>query len=51
MRQLGAPLHIIQQILGHASLKTTMKYLGVEEGEMEEAMQKLRYHPELLNVG
>ena len=37
----GKSLYLIQQLLGHASVETTIKYLYVNEDEMREAVNDL----------
>ena len=39
----GAPLLLIQQMLGHADPKTTSKYIGVSESVTESAVDFIRY--------
>jgi integrase len=51
MRQGGTQLNVIQDVLGHSNLKTTMRYLGVEEEEKERAMRNLSFGSKPLNEG
>lgn len=40
------PIHVVQRILGHASVTTTMKhYVHVIDGDQETAMKSLSYKP------
>lgn len=40
-RQAGVPVEIVQRMLGHADLQTTMRYAHVVDVEVQEAVQKL----------
>lgn len=40
-RQAGVPVEIVQRLLGHADLQTTMRYAHVVDSEVQEAVQKL----------
>lgn len=37
----GVPINVVAEILGHANIATTQRYLGVQEGEMRAAMEKI----------
>lgn len=38
MRKKGIAIEVIQRILGHASVKTTSKYIGIDQAELEEVV-------------
>jgi integrase len=40
----GTPLPVVQDLLGHKSIKTTMKYVHVENEDRKNAMRNLRPH-------
>ena len=49
MWKAGVPLEIIKEVLGHESVDTTIRYLGIRLDDMTEAMQKLsQYQKSLL---
>lgn len=39
MAKSGTPVQVIQQILGHEKLETTMRYIGVDDDSMREAVK------------
>jgi integrase len=41
LRQGGAPLEVVQRVLGHASITTTQRYAHVDDGEVRDALSKL----------
>lgn len=38
MRKKGIAIEVIQRILGHASVKTTTRYIGIDQAELEEVV-------------
>lgn len=40
-RQAGAPVEVVQRILGHADIETTMRYAHVVDSEVQKAMRDL----------
>lgn len=40
-RQAGVPVEVVQRMLGHADIETTMRYAHVVDSEVQEAMRKL----------
>lgn len=40
-RQAGVPVEVVQRMLGHADLQTTMRYAHVVDPEVQEAVQKI----------
>jgi len=40
-RQAGTPVEVVQRILGHADIETTMRYAHVVDSEVQEAMRNL----------
>jgi hypothetical protein len=41
LRRLGRDLQIVQQVLGHKTIRTTMRYSHVHPTELREAVNKL----------
>lgn len=41
LRQAGTPVEVVQRILGHADIETTMRYAHVVDSEVQEAMRNL----------
>lgn len=41
MRRAGVPIEVVQQILGHADIATTMKYAHIHSSEMQDGVNKL----------
>lgn len=41
LRQAGVPVEIVQRVLGHADIATTMRYAHVVDTEVQDAMRKL----------
>lgn len=41
LRQGGAPLEVVQRVLGHASITTTQRYAHVDDGEVRNALASL----------
>lgn len=40
-RQAGTPIEVVQRILGHADIETTMRYAHVADNEVQEAMRNI----------
>ena len=47
--RLGIPIHIVQELMGHASLNTTQNYIKVTEEELEAAVAGMPYIPATLS--
>jgi len=41
----GASLKVVSEFLGHSSIRITEQYLGVEDGEMAESIERLDFTP------
>ena len=40
-RQAGTPVEVVQRMLGHADIETTMRYAHVADAEVQEAMRRI----------